>query len=348
MLRMAKRDNPQKFLLLVVFCLASLIYLSRSKDHDYEKHGKKNDVEDAFSQECNASLPKWFTDLERDVHQTQSRTPVIYFVTPTFTRREQAAELIRLGQTLLHVPTLVWIVAEDSLVCSPLVQNILRQFGHRLAYAHLSSPMPDKYRKAFYKPRGVSSRNAGLKWIEDNHPGSVEGVVYFADDDNTYDLRLFDEMRWTQKVSMFPVGLIGKQGVSSPIVRDGVVVGFTDPWFERRKFPVDMAGFAVNVQLVQKSKARMPFKAGHEEDLFLRALGVSMRELEPKAKGCTEIYVWHTQTAKTRIPIVRRPEATMSNSLTKLLQELEQKGVLKLADNGREVPVCLKEACRTG
>jgi hypothetical protein len=37
-------------------------------------------------------------------------------------------------------------------------------------------------------------------------------VIYFADDDNTYDIRLFKEIATTQKISMFPVGFIGLQG----------------------------------------------------------------------------------------------------------------------------------------
>ena len=40
--------------------------------------------------------------------------PVIYVITPTYQRVEQIAELLRLGQTLLHIPSLHWIVVEDS------------------------------------------------------------------------------------------------------------------------------------------------------------------------------------------------------------------------------------------
>ena len=56
-------------------------------------------------------------------------------------------------------------------------------------------------------------------------------------------MRLFDEIRLTKKVSVFPVGLIG-YAMSTPIVQKGKsrnlgrVVGFSDPWFEKRKFPV--------------------------------------------------------------------------------------------------------------
>lgn len=52
--------------------------------------------------------------------------------------------------------------------------------------------MPAKYRKNKVKPRGVSNRNRGLEWIRAN---ASDGVLYFADDDNTYDVEIFDEVR---------------------------------------------------------------------------------------------------------------------------------------------------------
>lgn len=52
--------------------------------------------------------------------------------------------------------------------------------------------MPAKFRKNKVKPRGVSNRNRGLEWIRAN---ASDGVLYFADDDNTYDLDIFDEVR---------------------------------------------------------------------------------------------------------------------------------------------------------
>jgi beta-1,3-glucuronyltransferase S len=75
--------------------------------------------------------------------------------------------------------------------------------------------MPSIYRKRRFVPRGVSNRRAALKWIKENAKG---GVLYFGDDDNTFDLALFDEIRNTKIVSMFPVGLIGEFGVSAPVV----------------------------------------------------------------------------------------------------------------------------------
>jgi len=52
--------------------------------------------------------------------------------------------------------------------------------------------MPERFKKIRgAKPKGVASRNLGLKWIRQN---AVEGVLYFADDDNTYDVRIFNEV----------------------------------------------------------------------------------------------------------------------------------------------------------
>ncbi len=56
-------------------------------------------------------------------------------------------------------------------------------------------------------------------------------------------------MRYTKKVSMWPVGLIARYGVSSPVLDlDGVVVDFYDVASVGRLFAVDMASFAVNIE----------------------------------------------------------------------------------------------------
>lgn len=98
-------------------------------------------------------------------------------------------------------------------------------------------------------------------------------------------------MRYTKKVSMWPVGLITKYGVSSPIVKNGMLSGFYDGWIGGRKFPIDMAGFAVNVQFLHsRPNASMPFKPGYEEDGFLRSLTpLRLNEIELLASNCTEV-----------------------------------------------------------
>lgn len=86
-----------------------------------------------------------------------------------------------------------------------------------IPYTHIASPMPDTYRSYAPIPRGVANRRAAINWIRNN--GKRPGVMYFGDDDNTFDLKLFSEIRQTKRVSMFPVGLIGLYAVSTPIVK---------------------------------------------------------------------------------------------------------------------------------
>ena len=51
--------------------------------------------------------------------------------------------------------------------------------------------MPKKYSTHKKKPRGVANRNAGLEYVRKH---AKEGVVYFGDDDNTYDIQIFEEV----------------------------------------------------------------------------------------------------------------------------------------------------------
>lgn len=90
---------------------------------------------------------------------------------------------------------------------------------------------------------------------------------------------------------MFPVGLITRLGVSTPLVKNGTFAGFYDGWMAGRKFPVDMAGFAVSVDFLrQRPKASMPFKPGFEEDGFLKSLApFEPKEIELLAANCTKV-----------------------------------------------------------
>ncbi len=342
---------PSRWLLrffMVMTCCGFVftLFLAKKKIGDLPLF--PHDDHDVFTAVCNSTVA--WERVSRD-------QPVIYLITPTYTRREQVAEMTRLAQTLLHVPNLVWIVAEDSRECSPLVERLLHRFG--MPFVHLASPMPSMYKKAKYKPRGVSSRNAGLQWIieadnamrtakETSSSSSIPpGVIYFADDDNTYDLRIFDQMRSTKKVSLFPVGLVG-EAISGPIVKGGKVIGFTDPWFENRKFPVDMAGFAVHTDVLLRTKVLMPYRAGHEETMFVQSLQVPLEDMEPLANDCTEVLVWHTKTEKSPVShVMFTSKEAKTSSLGQLVDEAVSQGILAVSDKGSELPVCFRSSCPT-
>ena len=50
------------------------------------------------------------------------------------------------------------------------------------------------------------------------------------------------QMRWTKKVSVWPVGLSGGLKFEGPLCENGRVVDWHTMWEPSRKFPIDMAG----------------------------------------------------------------------------------------------------------
>ncbi|KAM8880780.1 galactosylgalactosylxylosylprotein 3-beta-glucuronosyltransferase 3 [Synchiropus splendidus] len=254
--------------------------------------------------------------------QKQAVKPTIFVITPTYARLVQKAELTRLSQTLLHVPHLHWIVVEDSPHKTPLVTDFLEK--STLTYTHLHMPTA-RDRKlqegdpSWLKPRGVEQRNEGLRWLREDRRAqqggdTQQGVVYFADDDNTYSVQLFEEMRNTQRVSVWPVGLVGGMKFERPVVEGGKVVRFHTGWRPTRPFPMDMAGFAVSLKLVLSNPDACfdgDAPMGFLESSFLQGL-VTMDELEPRAALCTQVLVWHTRTEK---PKMKREDAMQAQGL---------------------------------
>uniref|UniRef100_A0A4W5NEB3 Galactosylgalactosylxylosylprotein 3-beta-glucuronosyltransferase n=1 Tax=Hucho hucho TaxID=62062 RepID=A0A4W5NEB3_9TELE len=235
--------------------------------------------------------------------------PTLHVVTPTYSRPVQKAELTRLANTFLHVPNLHWILVEDSQRRTPLVTRLLRETS--LNYTHLNVETPRNYKlrgdtRDPRIPRGTMQRNLALRWLREtfsfNNRHSQPGIVYFADDDNTYSLELFEEMRSTRKVSVWPVAFVGGLRYESPKVNTlGKVYGWKTVFDPHRPFAIDMAGFAVNLRLILfKPQAYFKLrgvKGGYQESSLLREL-VTLNDLEPKAANCTKVLVWHTRTEK--------------------------------------------------
>lgn len=122
-------------------------------------------------------------------------------------RLVQKAELVRLSQTLSLVPRLHWLLVEDAEGPTPLVSGLLAASG--LLFTHLAALTPKAQRlregePGWVRPRGVEQRNRALDWLrsgggavggqKDPPPAGSRGVVYFADDDNTYSRELFEEV----------------------------------------------------------------------------------------------------------------------------------------------------------
>ncbi|XP_050677518.1 galactosylgalactosylxylosylprotein 3-beta-glucuronosyltransferase I-like [Leptidea sinapis] len=229
-----------------------------------------------------------------------SNLPTIYGITPTYARLTQKADLTRLSQTLMLVKNIHWIVIEDSETKTKLVSNFLKE--STLKYTHLNV----KTQKAKHSTAsGVEQRNLALSWLREhlNKSEDKRGVVYFMDDDNTYALKVFEEMRKIQKVGVWPVGIVGGMRVEMPLVTDGKVSGYNAVWKPFRPFPIDMAGFAINATLFlqfPEAKFSRGVQSGFQESEILKYVATK-DDLEPLAENCTKVYVWHTRTQKPSI-----------------------------------------------
>ena len=76
-----------------------------------------------------------------EVHQCYPKVdpdiPWVFAVTLTYSRHTQKADLVRLSQTLMHVPNLHWIIVEDSPKKTVLVSKLLEESC--LKFTHLYS-----------------------------------------------------------------------------------------------------------------------------------------------------------------------------------------------------------------
>ncbi|XP_013874498.1 galactosylgalactosylxylosylprotein 3-beta-glucuronosyltransferase 3 [Austrofundulus limnaeus] len=301
----------------LVYALMQLGQRCDCSEHDLPKDRAISRLRDELHR-LQAQIRKLEATKQPQNQGHRSSLPTIFVITPTYARLVQKAELTRMSQTFLHVPQLHWIVVEDSPRRTPLVAELLRKSGLTYTHLHVATAKERKLQEgdpSWLKPRGVEQRNEGLRWLrEDRRDQNQQGVVYFADDDNTYSLQLFEEMRNTQRVSVWPVGLVGGMKYESPVVEGGKVVRFHTGWRPNRPFPMDMAGFAVSLKLVLADpKACFDGEApmGFLESSFLKGL-VTLDELEPKAENCTKVLVWHTRTEK---PKMKREDAMQSQGL---------------------------------
>ena len=127
-------------------------------------------------------------------YKSYENLPIIYIITPTYARFTQLADLNRLKNTLLHVPKVFWVIVEDGRNKSRRVTKFLSETN--IPHVHLFEESPKVVNKpdntSWIKHKGVCQRNKAIKWL-----GTLKtdpGVVYFADDDNSYDIRLFEEV----------------------------------------------------------------------------------------------------------------------------------------------------------
>ncbi|KAI4321463.1 hypothetical protein MLD38_034838 [Melastoma candidum] len=209
-------------------------------------------------------------------------------VTPTYNRAMQGYFLNRVGQVLRLVPPpVLWIVVEMN-EASMETAEVLR--NSEVMYRHLVSAK----NSSDVKDRGVHQRNAALEHIEHHR---LDGIVYFADDDNVYTLELFDHLREIRHFGTWPVAMLAqsknKAILEGPVCNGTQVIGWnTNEKSKRlRRFHVDMSGFAFNSTILwnQTKPGHRPLhpirqldtaKEGFQETTFIEQVVADESQME--------------------------------------------------------------------
>uniref|UniRef100_A0A0N4ZEA9 Galactosylgalactosylxylosylprotein 3-beta-glucuronosyltransferase n=1 Tax=Parastrongyloides trichosuri TaxID=131310 RepID=A0A0N4ZEA9_PARTI len=229
---------------------------------------------------------------------------LIFVITPTYKRYTRIADMTRMSNTLRHVPNIHWILIEDGEEKSELLVELLDH--SKIPYTYLV------YKTAAgYPRRGWYQRDMALTYLRENHKkltvGYDHAVVFFGDDDNSYDTRLFtDYISNVKTVGIWAVGLVGGAPFESPKVENGKVVGWHVRWMPKRKFATDMAGFAFSLKSVLDHPKALFGKSckrggGAPEPCLLEDLGFNSSMLEPFGFNTPpgkrrQILVYHTKT----------------------------------------------------
>ncbi|XP_021721183.1 probable beta-1,4-xylosyltransferase IRX9H [Chenopodium quinoa] len=226
---------------------------------------------------------------------------LLIVVTPTYNRALQAYYMNRMSQVLKLVnPPVLWILVEMS-AQSPETASILRNTG--VMYRHLvcHKNLTD------IKDRGVEQRNAALEHIEKH---KLDGIVYFADDDNIYSLELFESIRKVSRFGTWPVAMLAqsknKAILEGPVCSGSKVIGWhtNEKSKALRRFHVDMSGFAFNSTILwDPTRWRRPFlnpvrqldtvKEGFQETTFIEQVVADESQMEGMPNDCGKIMNWH-------------------------------------------------------
>ncbi|MDE2027461.1 MAG: hypothetical protein KGK03_11200 [Candidatus Omnitrophica bacterium] len=200
-------------------------------------------------------------------------------ITCTYRKPRRLNYLNECVKTFRQVAFMRWIVVEDDHGIDPAVKGLLEASGITHVYLHIYS-----------RSYGNAQKNLALTYIRDH---DLKGIVYVADDDNVYDIRLFEEIRKTRKISVFPVGNLGPNGIERPILKGGKIVGWDADW-RSRKYPVDQGGYAINAQLLHTLKDPIwDHQSYGGESEFIDKLIRSPEELEILCDDCRKCYMWH-------------------------------------------------------
>lgn len=188
-----------------------------------------------------------------------------------------------------------WIIVEDNSKIDDGLKNLLEKSGVNYEYLYHGPT----------KSGGNAQRNFALEYIYDSQ---IDGIIYSVDDDNAYDLQLFEELRKVKNIAIFPVGGWGRQldNPEKPVLdKNNKFLGWNSGW--QRKYATDMAGFAFHSSLL--NNIQRPFwtyrSHGGGETEFIDRLVSDINEIDfSLCDYCSKCYVYHNKLREIQHPEV--------------------------------------------
>ncbi|KAK6927378.1 Glycosyl transferase, family 43 [Dillenia turbinata] len=226
---------------------------------------------------------------------------LLIIVTPTHTRPLQAYYLNRLANTIKLIrPPMLWIVVEMTSQSTETAE-ILRKTGvmyrHLVCIKNLSEIIDS----------AIHQRNTALTHIETHH---LDGIVYFADDDNVYSEDLFEQIRLISRFGTWRVAKLtesrSKGFLDGPVCNGSQVIGWHTNELTRgfRRFHAEMSGFAFNSTILWDPKRwHRPtlepirqldtVKKSFQASSFIEQVVEDESQMEGIPQNCNRVMVWH-------------------------------------------------------
>ncbi|KHN87947.1 putative glucuronosyltransferase sqv-8 [Toxocara canis] len=173
--------------------------------------------------------------------------PLIIVITPTRKSLTRLPDMTRLAQSLMLVRRLAWVVVESGAVIADPIERLLKR--SKLPFCYFT----EHSNNAHLKDWRWLGRDSGLKFVIYRFAQfSNRAVVYFADADGAYDIRLFESyIRNVNTLGVWALGLAGAELVVAPrVTQIGIVDGWLSETHSDLEWPLDASGFAINLKVL--------------------------------------------------------------------------------------------------
>uniref|UniRef100_A0A1I7ZNM8 Galactosylgalactosylxylosylprotein 3-beta-glucuronosyltransferase n=1 Tax=Steinernema glaseri TaxID=37863 RepID=A0A1I7ZNM8_9BILA len=227
--------------------------------------------------------------------ESNKKRKSIFVITTLDGSADQVRKVDRLGKVLHRADNrdIVWIVSEKAHEQNDNVLDVLRRL--RVSFIYLNTEVDDGGSANLWQLRQLAIDHILKLWLMGTV--SEDSVVYFADVDMIYDARLFSKLREVTKVAVWPVGMLGKILVNSPIMKNGKITGFSvmraheNPSKDTNSTATFFPGMAFSVKVIVEAGATFGQFCKVDKDIEGCLTGVKLSDFE-LLENDGDVFVW--------------------------------------------------------